>query len=270
MRIRKQAKLAALSLSSAAGATADLPPPPPIRLCHLNQSPWDVISFSPNPFQVDGEDCFKPNGSFGDSIGADESDASMKISTDRDEDNVKNDTLKRIDSIAENVDKEDEVLCGKTDGKGWQCKEKASRGHSLCEHHLAQLKKYNTLAHPSTTKKLEKPVEQPASIPRRTRQTKPTTYKNLDEYYYYEGFGPHWAKKRGERGEPSNTSNAESDEVEEIVLTPPSSAQIGCKEFDYVDNDDEDDDDDNAGESGTLGQKRTRKPIKARSLKSLM
>ncbi|KAJ6729736.1 hypothetical protein OIU85_020624 [Salix viminalis] len=81
MRIRKNAKLSSLVFSPGSGAQ-----PPQAHVCQLNQSPWDVISFSQEIYypssslnQFEGEDSFNRNGSLGDSIGVVESVASMRL-----------------------------------------------------------------------------------------------------------------------------------------------------------------------------------------------
>ncbi|KAK2988442.1 hypothetical protein RJ640_022279 [Escallonia rubra] len=67
MRIRKHAKISPLLFSSSTDNILQT------HVCQLNQSPWDVIIFSPDepsPYQLDGDDSFTGNGSLGDSIGA--------------------------------------------------------------------------------------------------------------------------------------------------------------------------------------------------------
>ncbi|KAL6981987.1 hypothetical protein U1Q18_023605 [Sarracenia purpurea var. burkii] len=297
MRIRRHAKLVGLLLSSSSSSTAaatstDLSSPlrrHPSLICHLNQSPWDVLSFPPDsassPFQVDGEeeDSFTANGSFGDSIGAVESVASMKISVeDGDhEKNAKNDAFCNIAENAEKVEEVEEsedheprrigkggaVLCCKSDGKGWQCKKEAAEGHSLCEHHLTQLRTYNSLSHLSGKKSDKAPSEKTSGIRRHPRPKKPSPASNPYEFYYYSGFGPRWGKKRGPKAELNSDANGAKYDI--IEASP---SQIDRDKFDYIDDDEYDDDDDDniAGESGEAGKKRVRKPIKARSLKSLM
>jgi hypothetical protein len=102
---------------------------------------------------------------------------------------------------------------------------------------------------------------------------------NPYEFYYYSGFGPLWARKRGDRGLGGAADASKSNEAAKLVdsmtinttrsSTPSSSSQIDNNndDFDYVDDDDDDDEDDANGDSG---KKRMRKPVKARSLKSLM
>ncbi|KAL1561340.1 hypothetical protein AAHA92_04057 [Salvia divinorum] len=92
-------------------------------------------------------------------------------------------------------------------------------------------------------KKSVKPSE--AEAPRRSRSKKApaaASSSNPYEFYYYTGFGPRWGKTRGE------TDRKHDD-------------------FVYEDDDSEGDEDDDDTVNGE--KKRMRKPIKARSLKSL-
>ncbi|MCD7445949.1 hypothetical protein HAX54_024651 [Datura stramonium] len=38
------------------------------------------------------------------------------------------------------------IMCCKNDGKGWQCSREAKRGHNLCEHHFSQSSRLRVLA----------------------------------------------------------------------------------------------------------------------------
>ncbi|CAK9134388.1 unnamed protein product [Ilex paraguariensis] len=177
------------------------------------------------------------------------------------------------------------ILCCKTDGKGWHCKREAKEGHSLCQHHLTQLQNYTNLAHPTAAaaaKKHDKAVENR----RRPRPKKASaSSKNPNEFYYYSGFGPLWGKRRGpgrveKEAELNKCIGSEAPVKPVVVLvetttSPSSSCQI-CKEirnnqeFDYVEDEDEEEDEDEDEENGEVEYRRVRKPIKARSLKSLM
>lgn len=205
-------------------------------------------------------------------------------------------------------------LCGKSDGKGWKCKRKAKKGHSLCEHHSYshQVHKTNNSSH-SVGKKSEKPSESRRRP--RAKPKKPTaaSSSNPYEYYYYSGFGPRWGKKRGavatKRAELSTSSGGGSEESKndvELVAEPNTpynnnnnntnrnnapvaaeaeteteaeeetfsfsrSSRMDIEGFDYIEDDEDDDDDyEEDHEIGQTEKKRARKPIKARSLKSLM
>ncbi|XP_028769315.1 growth-regulating factor 3-like [Neltuma alba] len=116
---------------------------------------------------------------------------------------------------------------------------------------------------------------------------------NPYEFYYYSGFGPLWGKRRGDRnGEGSNNHRSKNEQlkgVENSTITEAeeaneettqntsspsrssSSSQMDNEEFDYgMDDDEEDEEDEEEGANGDSGKKRMRKPVKARSLKSLM
>ncbi|XP_059655156.1 uncharacterized protein LOC132302338 [Cornus florida] len=275
MRIRKHAKLTGSSL-----IPQDLLPE--THVCQLNQSPWDVIHFptgssSTPEYKVDKDSSFTGNGSFADSIGAVESTASMKISLEEEKETKEDDgpNHKREDHLG--IENNEAILCSKSDGKGWQCWREAKEDHSLCEHHFTQLRNYNNLAHPG--RRSGKSSEKDVAISRHPRTKKGSSVSNRHEFYYYSGFGPRWGKKRGTIIEPNVSSdpklivtNVSSDTklvVEPItkVTTKSSALQIDDAEFDYVGEDDYDDDQD---ESSEARKKRGRKPIKARSLKSLM
>ncbi|KAF7154417.1 hypothetical protein RHSIM_Rhsim01G0164400 [Rhododendron simsii] len=281
MRIRKHAKLVGLSLTSTT-APADLTPQSSSRfhsphVCQLNQSPWDLLSFPPDspssPFQVDGEESnYTANGSSANSIGAVESKASMKISLNVEDKNVSN----YNHGIELGFRNGGTILCCKTNGKSWKCKKEASKGHSLCEHHLAhQLRDYNSLpAHPSAAaKKLEKPAAI-APIRRRGRPRKvraphppPPAAANPYEFYYYSGFGPRWGKKRGVSSHVPKPDRVEKEEIVSGIVPHSSlapSSEIESDEFDYVEDEEEE------NNLNVKKMRRGRKPIKARSLKSLM
>lgn len=134
------------------------------------------------------------------------------------------------------------IYCCKTDGKSWQCRREAAEGNSKCEHHLSLVKSYSSTA----AKKSVKPPEAAAvatEAPRRTRPKKApaAASSNPYEFYYYTGFGPRWGKVRGETDSKHGG-------------------------FVYEDDDSEEDEDDDRVDGK---KKRMRKPIKARSLKSL-
>lgn len=150
-------------------------------------------------------------------------------------------------------------MCCKNDGKGWQCSRESKIGHNLCEHHFAQKhcsSSSNNSSHSTTISaaansdtKIDAAETTHSSRGRPRRPKKSSS----SEFYYYSGFGPLWGKKRGQSTEKSVQS---------------SSSQMDNEGFDYIE-DDEDDNDDEV-ENGKTKIKRARKPIKARSLKSLM
>lgn len=112
---------------------------------------------------------------------------------------------------------------------------------------------------------------------------------NNNEYYYYSGFGPLWRKRRSDKngeendnssgggvtieggGENSNNNNNSSNNVVVgvDVNVVPCCSEMDIEGLDYVNNDDEEEDDyDDYGDDN--GKRRMRKPVKERSLKSLM
>ncbi|XP_030548068.2 uncharacterized protein LOC115753558 isoform X2 [Rhodamnia argentea] len=191
------------------------------------------------------------------------------------------------------------VCCNKTDGKRWQCKKDAVDGHYLCQHHLSQLKSYITTAAAdeeeeeddsnaayagdSASRKLDKSS---ASTGRRGRPrgakknssssaaVAAAAAASSNQFYYYSGFGPSWGKRRSSGRAGDQPRRPEGRAGGSPQPTPP---RIGGEGIDYVDyhmddddeevEEEEDDDDDDGGDSG---KKRMRKPVKARSLKSLM
>ncbi|KAG8389181.1 hypothetical protein BUALT_Bualt02G0202300 [Buddleja alternifolia] len=158
---------------------------------------------------------------------------------------------------AEQPKSEGIILCSKTDGKSWQCRREATKGNSLCEHHLSLMKNYTNNLPNSTTKKPEKPlVFRP-----RPKRASTLASSNPHEFYYYSGFGPRWGKKRGENSKNNGSTTPKSVEHEH-ELDPLILSRIIDEDFDY----DEDEEEENRENT----KKRARKPIKARSLKSLM
>ncbi|CDP08782.1 unnamed protein product [Coffea canephora] len=280
MRIRKHAKISPLLYAS-----SSLKPGTVIQthVCQLNQSPWDVMTFPPpDPstlppppaFLVDKDHSYFPNGLLSDHIAADQRlrfgrvfiggvfvnyilSPGPKVKRD---DIAAGGKFQQKESLRSKKEEEDEVFDRKIDGKGWQCRKKVKNQQPFCQRHLA----------PQPSASVKK-----SESGRRARPKKPASSSNPYEFYYYSGFGPRWGKKRGAaaaaaamKEEPytshdsssENTSSRNNNIIEQVL--------------DYVEDDDEDDydnysklDDD---ENGEMGRKRARKPIKARSLKSLM
>lgn len=192
------------------------------------------------------------------------------------------------------------IMCCKTDGKSWQCRKEAAKDNSLCEHHLAQARSYNSSSNQGSRKtgkqvaaaavaegEAHPPMQQPprpSSPPlptRRPRQKKAATSSNPYEFYYYSGFGPRWGKKRGEAssndgGGNSITSNVPKnpEHEHEIEPEPPSPTLAVSPLDDEEEYDDfieyEDDEEDDHEETKGNGKKRGRKPIKAMSLQRLL
>ncbi|XP_021280092.1 major centromere autoantigen B [Herrania umbratica] len=277
MRIRKNAKLSSQIYPQGSR-------PESVHVCQLNQSPWDVIPFAQEPYpsslhhQFDAEDSFNGNGSLGDSIGAVESVASMMESEEK--------AIMKVEGmVIDDNDDNDEMKIGRQFGFKSQCEEEEEEEKE--EKQEALLKSCNNNNNHSsdsgnnpsslTSKKAEKNGQVTGSRRGRARAAKKgsSSASNPYEFYYYSGFGPLWGKRRGgsdRAGEISKDIEAKEVENNSSAITtqnnttPSSSSQIdNDEEFDYVD--DEDDEDD---ENGDSGKKRMRKPVKARSLKSLM
>ncbi|KAI3449805.1 hypothetical protein Pfo_006470 [Paulownia fortunei] len=263
MRIRKHAKISPLIY-----AASSLKPGTVLQthVCQLNQSPWDVMSFSPPstppppppPSQVNGYDVSAGNESSGHCISVVEREFntwSDDFAGDITAHKVEEQPPVKTDQI---------ILCCKTDGKSWQCRREASKGNSLCEHHISLVKSYNNSAH-HAVKKSEKLVGEARRRPR-PKKGSTSSSSNPYEFYYYSGFGPRWGKKRGETCKNNGCSMPKNLGHDEDETEPPTLSQIGDEDFDYAEYEDEEEDEENRDN----GKKRVRKPIKARSLKSLM
>lgn len=91
---------------------------------------------------------------------------------------------------------------------------------------------------------------------------------NPYEFYYYSGFGPLWGKRRGERvrddKDDKKMKQIENDD-EKIAPMVVEGVYEQDDEYDVVDDDDEEE-----MSGDCMVKKRMRKPVKARSLKSLM
>ncbi|KAI3741322.1 hypothetical protein L1987_58994 [Smallanthus sonchifolius] len=150
---------------------------------------------------------------------------------------------------------QEEIKFSKRDEKGWECGSVVKNGNQAVW----------------TTKKKPGPAQ--------ARRAKKRPTSNPHEFYYYSGFGPSWGKKRGTTttsvGSNSNTGhqtssiNSDMDVQEETRNRfKPDTSKVG---LDYLDDHDEDEEDDREiGKVEIIGKKRGRKPIKERSLKSLM
>ncbi|XP_028770381.1 uncharacterized protein LOC114727798 isoform X2 [Neltuma alba] len=270
MRIRKNARLGG-SLP-----TEKLQP----LVCQLNQSPWDVIPFGSDLIQFEyGEDdsfAGNANGSAGNSGGAVESVASPMDAELKSPPNIQHVVVHDNDDFSEQngIAQPDYKAGGenKTTSCG-QCKnnEAKKQGQSNHEHNnlsSARSKKAAALAGARRTRA-------------QSAKKAPSATSNPYEFYYYSGFGPLWGKRRGGRNGGLNNKNevkakgGEDSTITEAngatIQSPCSSSQIDTEGFDYADDEVEEDYDDEAEEgNGESGKKRVRKPVKARSLKSLM
>ncbi|KAM7472447.1 hypothetical protein LguiA_010630 [Lonicera macranthoides] len=263
MRIRKHAKISNTLLFSSSSNSSPSSSDSLFKsylICQLNQSPWDIITFPPSDssppplppppsYQFDINDSYNGNGSLADSVGPIQSVDSMKLEVKAEETDCK---------VEEREEKRRRAnLCCKTDGKQWQCKREAQKSHTMCNHHLAQIKNYNTLAHPSISKSAasNKPTRA-----RKATNSSAAPHSNPNEFYYYSGFGPRWGKKRD--AGTSITHKREREVVEPVKVSVPAVPHYSSSD---IDDDEEEEDEENCGN----GRKRRRKPIKARSLKDL-
>lgn len=194
----------------------------------------------------------------------------------------------------DNVDK-GILRCQKNDGRSWQCKKEAKEGFLFCEHHIRRSYNCNNNVTsngniPSDSllsKKASAAPAAPAKAISGTRRARPKAVRkgassaNPYEYYYYSGFGPKWGRKRGKKDEEEEeeeakieaaaendgTSSSTSTENIDPQPSPPHNIDNG-DQLDYMEDDFEDEDEDGSGEEG--GRRRMRRPVKARSLMSII
>ncbi|KAK3028768.1 hypothetical protein RJ639_037989 [Escallonia herrerae] len=232
MRIRKHARISQLLNPISANHSSDQAPLKATPyICQLNQSPWDVMTFSPSPdsspppqlpppppLQAEENDSFTNNGTLEESIGAFASlcvVASVKL-----EEEEKKDALKNINdgaTIMKKREKEDQldlqrdedsfsISSSKTGERAWHCNKDSKEGHTKCQHHLDLQSHNKNLGQPVTKKSNKSPPFQKRRPP---RAKKPLSCTNANEFYYYSGFGPLWGKKRGpNRAAPNRTAVA--------------------------------------------------------------
>ncbi|XP_027336741.1 putative uncharacterized protein DDB_G0289263 [Abrus precatorius] len=274
MRIRKNAKLSPLLFSSSLRGGSVPVERFQTHVCQLNQSPWDVIPFHSDSIQLEPDDTFTAanNASAGDSFGAVQSAGSMMDSDDK----VKlEETMTMVADNNHDNCKTRNSCCCRNEGK---------QAQSFCEHHSTLLRSYNSS---NSSGYANKKAVTAGNRRVKTRSAKKPPSSNPYEFYYYSGFGPLWGKRRGDRnGEGSKNSvgggeNSTMVESEDVVDAPSDvvddnnnsnnndnnvcASEMDNGEFDYVDDDEEEDVNEDDG-----GKKRMRKPVKARSLKSLM
>ncbi|KAK8693542.1 hypothetical protein V6N13_071120 [Hibiscus sabdariffa] len=259
MRIRKNAKLSARLDSPGSRAES-------VHVCELNQSPWDVIPFAQEPYpsclhhQLEPEDSFNGNGSLGDSVGAVESVASMMDGEDK--------PIMKVQGMVINDD--EEMKMGDRFGFQTQCEDEGNGSKQDCS--------LKSCAHDNGNDPSSLTSKKAGNRRGRARAGKkgPSAALNPYEFYYYSGFGPSWGRRRGgssemrkniivEGKDVENNSSAVTTQNNNTTSSLSSSSQFdNNEEFDYID----DDEDEENVDSG--GKKRMRKPVKARSLKSLM
>ncbi|KAI3796540.1 hypothetical protein L1987_39215 [Smallanthus sonchifolius] len=291
MRIRKNAKPSAFLHPN----STLIPDDYDTTLCLLNQSPWDIITFpsthSPSP-QIHLFDDFvtrydvnRPanwSSARVDSGSAIQS-AASSVDCDYDNDNV---NVNRNGNRNGNRNVDDRV-------KNYESYRKEDKLGFLkgCvkEDNVIDLQNDAVWA---TNKKA-----QPVSKSRGTKKRAVAITPKQNEFYYYSGFGPSWGRKRGGSGNKCTTFNAhhtivttnsgdsvyessggvgDMDVEEDVKRVEPDTTTLmktvwSCQvipekeDFDYVGEEEK-----NGKEKGKTVKKRGRKPIKARSLKSLM
>ncbi|KAG1362543.1 nucleolin [Cocos nucifera] len=265
-------------------------------LCELNRSPWDLI---PNlhdssiiAFQEEEKEQGLDRGIMGNSIKFEEQ--PIPLSKSKEEMEKREEKDKRKKKIRrKRKEKEIEtgsataaettVSCKKSDGKGWHCKRPANLPHSLCLYHLAQLRSYSyshsKLAHPANGGQF--------SVQKKKKGDASGDGGNLYYYYYYAGFGPWRGKRRGDKtGDVVNGDDTAIEQEEEEEEGGKEDSKYGDECDAPVAGDDEEEGDEDDGrvhgddddgeedssdeEKNRNHRKRGRKPVKARSLKSLL
>ncbi|PIN23430.1 hypothetical protein CDL12_03856 [Handroanthus impetiginosus] len=151
--------------------------------CCLNQSPWDVMSFSPPSTPPS-----QPSPSF------------LPPLVKENEDHAKNESSLNVVPILDKATKQPKyvkdksiIRCYRTDGRSWKCQRQAAKGYKLCEHHLPLIRNNNINRADEQGKSMDKPPKHPQSTRASTSSS-----SNQNEFYYYSGFGPQWGKKRDE------------------------------------------------------------------------
>ncbi|XP_020214524.1 growth-regulating factor 1 [Cajanus cajan] len=289
MRIRKNAKLSPLLFSSCVEGGSV---PVETHVCQLNQSPWDVIPFDSDSIQFQLHPTFPAgnNGTAPHSFGPVESLASI-MDTDNSHHAMTTIVPLNNNKVATmNIGATAPMPnpCQKFDNKGWPCKVEASQGQSFCNQHLSLSLSVPYNKKPQTQVQAQVQAQaqaqaQAQSSATGTRRSKSRAAgkkaaagsSNPYEFYYYSGFGPLWGKRRGDRnGEGSKSGLNSTVESEDVAVDDINDNVAGVGGgtsvsemdnegiIDYVDDDEEEVDD--------SGKKRMRKPVKARSLKSLM
>ncbi|KAM3251091.1 putative protein isoform X1 [Capsicum annuum] len=249
MRIRKHAKVSPLFYTCSVF--------PGAHLCQLNQSPWDVITFPDDDNNINQQPLL---------VAPPPPPAPPSSSSYQ---------LDGYDSCAVN-----ETFCDSQQSR------EAKGGHNLCEHHFSQGKKHcssNKVQYSTTAaaagSNSDTEVKQtvvaaaeitPSSHGRPHRPKKSSS----SEYYYYSGFGPLWGKKRGPSTGKKKNTTPPAAAAAEIYSSHESTTHGEQSSSPQMDNEgiehvkDEDDDAEEVENCKLI--KRARKPIKARSLKSLM
>ncbi|XP_020591223.1 uncharacterized protein LOC110032053 [Phalaenopsis equestris] len=294
MRIRKQAaKLLGWSSGSSFPASSSLqlsafdqygwPPEPPCvqsaesysgeLQCRLNLSPWDAIE---SPQCTDSQDA-KLESVNEDQMSAFENSSEAKekekekIEEEEEQDN-KVQRRKRGEKETEAMDSIAVINCKKTDGKGWHCKRPAQSPHSLCTYHLTQLRSYRA--------RFEDHVS--SDYRKKSAATVDCGGAASSYYYYYSILGPWWGKRRG----PVNGSSDWNEDCggkstdNETHAVACDNGEEEAEEEEAVEEQEEEEEEEDGESRGDVIYKkkkkkrvikrRGRKPVKARSLKSIL
>lgn len=195
---------------------------------------------------------------------------------------------KKIDAVVPAILDDQRNYCKKSDGKGWQCKKEAEHPYTLCDYHLSQIRGYyhgNAAHHPPATPKTIK-NSAPTATKKKKKKSKAAKKVEKDDgpefYYYFGGFGPWRGKRRGD-GVGRERKDGETTTVTVTTSTSTTMNNVGSSSVcggvrgascdnvatgidpESLDNVEESSSDD----VGPGRKKKWRKPIKARSLKSL-
>ncbi|CAH9089307.1 unnamed protein product [Cuscuta europaea] len=271
MRIRKHAKVSPLTYAAASLNSSALLQ---THFCQLNQSPWDVVTFPLEDEQQPSPSTLRPpppphgpHAPLFDGCGSYPLDGSNEAVHSSESGMVSpgSSVVAAGSRFRDAAEQEHSVnLCCKSDGKAWQCKREAKVGHTLCDHHFGQLKHYNKVMPVEEDKQAAPPPvpeESVAATTSRGRRPRPKKTSGVSsnpyDLYYYTGFGPLWGKKRGPGRMKENYNSPNTSEFDPIMGATSSGSEMDCLEDEFPS--------DNDGK-----KKKVRKPVKARSLKSLM
>ncbi|KAJ3706315.1 hypothetical protein LUZ61_010020 [Rhynchospora tenuis] len=264
------------------------------ELCELNQSPWDVypnLHFFTSSFKdVESTPCLKEaKEEVPDTISANDKGIlgnSPEKETIEESETKPLQVCKRVDvkKITEKKTrtkkkkgncKTTPILCKKNDGKKWSCKRPAQLPNSFCEYHLTQSRSYYS-------NQTEKEAYEQESR-RKTRKKKATVrgvVTSSSPYYYYNGYGPYSRKRRGARNAESGDDTMHVDDKkkvgDDVAMHVDDEKKVDeCDEPVAGVVEEEDCVVDDKAISGSNGEgkrvkKRRRKPMKCRSLKSLL
>ncbi|KAL8227918.1 hypothetical protein R6Q57_015502 [Mikania cordata] len=277
MRIRKNAKTSAFLHTNSNLIFHNHEP----TLCLLNQSPWDIITFPSAHSSIHLQfDDFVTRYNVNLTANWSSADSETAIQS---ADSTKNSFECEYGIVNENRNENGE---GKI--TNYELYQKEDKLGFMREDDVNDLQNDAVWA---TNKKA-----QPVSKSRGTKKRAVGITSKQNEFYYYSGFGPSWGKKRGEFGEKCTTFNAcgtivttnsmssmyetsddgnmdvEEDKKGLVPDTTTMKTVWSCEvppekeDFDCMEEDEPDD----VKQKEKTVKKRGRKPIKARSLKSLM